>query len=210
MRYFTVKETAEKLFLEKNTIYRYIKRGKLKTEKISENLKISEDEITRYLSDFKKIESGDYFPVSQLEGGAIKKKHFYDGSITTYLLNGQYYAHYEELKRICETEEKNQESSNIFQCHQKDVLVINCGGIKSRQSVSIVIICKKYSSKYSTQCEILFQDKWWRYPGYGILELYMMSVSRGDTITIKTYGILSLDLLNELNQSFENKFRSED
>lgn len=48
--YYTVKELAEKLRVSHMTIYRYIKRGKLKAYKIGKEFRIDKEEFQRFLN----------------------------------------------------------------------------------------------------------------------------------------------------------------
>lgn len=51
--YYLVEELAEKLRVNKMTIYRYIKAGKLKVHKLGKGYRISRDEYQRFIKSIK-------------------------------------------------------------------------------------------------------------------------------------------------------------
>ena len=47
---YTAQEVAERLKIKKNTVYELIKRGELASSKIGKQLRISEEQLSRYLN----------------------------------------------------------------------------------------------------------------------------------------------------------------
>lgn len=74
---FTAQEIADKLKIKKNTVYELIKRGELESSKIGKQLRISEEQLNRYLSGSSKVPSEPVqpFPDFQPESSLLKRDY---------------------------------------------------------------------------------------------------------------------------------------
>ena len=74
---YTAQEVAERLKIKKTTVYELIKRGELESSKIGKQLRISEEQLSRYFQkgSASPQESSISFPGFQPESSLLKRDY---------------------------------------------------------------------------------------------------------------------------------------
>ena len=174
MMFFTVKEVSEVTGLTEDTIRKHIRNRKLEAD-IDTNgcYLIPEFEVKRYLEEKKKVDSGEYFNLDDVNAFQIRKTILYDGSVEIEMLLGQHYVKWDNLKKWILSQDQDN-----FPCMENKIStttmeVINKRGVHFRPSALVCKTCKRYLCA-GTLCEILHEDDIWVYPVHGIYNLLKM------------------------------------
>lgn len=206
MRLFTVKEMAEVIGLMEDTIRKHIRNHKLKAV-IDTNgcYLIPEFEMKRYLEEKKKVDSGQYFNIDDVNAFQIRKAILYDGSVEVEMLLGQHYVKWDNLKKWVMFQ--NQETPPCIEnkITIMNMEVLNKRGVHFRPSALVCKTCTRYLCA-GTICGILHEDDIWVYPVHGIKKLLEMEIGFHQKILILCIGVLCENLSTEVEKALHTDF----
>lgn len=77
-KFYTAQEIADKLKIKKNTVYELIKRGELSSSKIGKQLRVSEEQLSRYLGAAASVKTSEpplQMPDFQPESSLLKRDY---------------------------------------------------------------------------------------------------------------------------------------
>jgi len=200
-----IEEASKELSLEKDTIRKYINRGKIRSIKDEKGRHmITKKEVERYKNEkiFIEEETRDYFSIKQLEMLGIPKEIVIGGEIESKTVKEKYYVHYKEAKRYL----KAKACPRLRSTECKETLkVINRGGLHFRPSAKIIEIGNNYLNK-GIALEIFHKEQSWLFPSMGILELLSLEVHRGESIIVQVKGPGAMLCMGDIAKAFKENF----
>ena len=206
MDFLCIKEASKITGLREGTIRQYIHRGKVESEKDSdERTKIADFEVMRLKKEKDKIDSGSYVCAKCLDKKSIPRRILFDGSVETEILLNQPYALWDEVKDWLRRTPSNVSLASDER-HEKTVQVLNKKGIHCAPATIICEICKGHYDRSHTQCEIHFGGLCWHYPVDQTHELYKMEIYYLKRVRLIGIGETSKKLLEDLARAFNNRF----
>lgn len=201
----TVEQAAEELTLEPDTVYKYIKRGKLKSTKVdNERIMIDQKEVERLL-DEKKLqeeEIKDHFSLKELEMMGISRDLVIKGDIDSKIVERKHYVHFEEAKRHLKTQ--NCQKLTSMEC-EETLIVINRGGLHFRPIAKIIEIGTNHLNK-GLSLRISYKSDSWLFPSKGTLELLSLGVYRGESVLVHTEGPGAIFCMRDIRTAFKKGF----
>lgn len=209
MKFLLPKEAGELLGLKTDTVYQYIRRGKIKATKASNGRhKISEAEIKKIHKEktHKEKFCEEYFCIQQLEDLGINKKYILEGFLEAKKVDGKYYCHFLEVKRFLV--EKRKIDKFYFLSMQRvitEFTILNLSGIHMRPAATIISLCNQNSHGGLT-VKITYKGKIWSWPSMQALELLAMEIPFQGKIKLDVEGYYVARFLDMFQKAISIKF----